>query len=65
MSHGQTRSTEHSSRYATIAAGGARTGTAMNADQLSVQIHLALTETRAEFKAARIAASRWELTDES
>lgn len=61
----QIRSTGHRSRYATIADCGAGTGTAMNADQLDVQIHLALTETRAEFKAARIAASRWELNDES
>jgi hypothetical protein len=59
----QIRSAEHSSRYATIADCGAGTGTAMNADQLDVQIHLAVTETRAEFKAARIAASKWDLTD--
>ena len=63
MIHEQTRSAGPRSRYATIADDGARIGTGMNADQLDVQIHLALTATRHDFKAAKIAASKWELTD--
>jgi hypothetical protein len=51
-------------RSATTASGGAKTGSPTNADQLDVQIHLAVTETRAEFKAARIAAMKWKLSDE-
>ena len=65
MSPDMIRSAGHRSRSATIVNDGARTGTPTTADQLDVQIHLAVTETRAEFKAARIAASKWELTDES
>jgi hypothetical protein len=37
----------------------------MTADQLAVQIHVALTQTRNEFRAARIAAMKWDLSDES
>jgi len=60
-----TRSTEPGSRSATTANGGAKTGLPTTADQLDVQLHLALTETRAEFKAARIAASKWRLSDDT
>jgi hypothetical protein len=52
------------SRSATAANDIAKTGSPTNADQLDVQIHLALTATRHEFRAARIAAMKWELTDE-
>ena len=60
-----TRSTEPGSHSATTANGGAKTGTPMTADQLDVQLHLALTETRNEFRAARIAAMKWELSDDT
>ena len=59
-----TRSAGPGSRSATNANGIAKTGLPTNADQLDVQIHLALTETRAEFRAARIAAMKWNLNDE-
>ena len=58
-----TRSTGPGSRSATTANGGAKIGLPTTADQLDVQIHLALMETRAEFKAARIAAMKWELSN--
>lgn len=60
-----TRSTEPGSRSAMTVSDGAKTGLPMTADQLDIQIHLALTETRADFKRARIAAMKWELPDES
>jgi hypothetical protein len=59
-----TRSTEPGSLSAPTANGTYRTGSPTTADQLDVQIHLALMETRAEFRAARIAAMKWEPSDE-
>jgi hypothetical protein len=59
-----TRSTGPGSRSAKTANGGAKIFLPTIADQLDVQIHLALMETRAEFRAARIAAMKWDLSDE-
>jgi hypothetical protein len=59
-----TRSTEPGLRSATTANGTFRTGLPTTADQLDVQLHLALMATRAEFRAARIAAMKWDLSDE-
>ena len=53
------------SHSAMTADGTCSPGTGTNADQLDVQIHLALTETRADFERARIAAMKWNLSDES
>ena len=58
-----TRSTGPGSRSATTANGTYKTGTPTTADQLDVQLHLALMETQAEFRAARIAAMKWELSN--
>jgi hypothetical protein len=60
-----TRSTEPGSRSATTANGGAKTGLPTTVDQLHVQIHVALTQTRNEFRAARIAAMKWDLSDDT
>ena len=60
-----TRSAGPGSRSATTANGGAKIGLPTTATQLDVQLHLALTETRNEFRAARIAAMKWDLSDES
>ena len=59
-----TRSMEPGSRSATTANGGAKISLPTTATQLDVQLHLALMETRNEFRAARIAAMKWDLSDE-
>jgi hypothetical protein len=59
-----TRSTGPGSRSATTVNGGAKISLPTTADQLDVQLHLALMETQAEFRAARIAAMKWDLSDE-
>jgi hypothetical protein len=64
MNPDTTRSAGPRSRSATTVNGGAETGLPTTADQLDVQIHLALTATRADFRAARIAAMKWNLSDE-